>query len=133
MKRFALALLLLAAPLAAQTVPDVTAPLAPDTKTVVPTIDELHERYNNLVKRVNAQQAPAQPRNFPLLRFKLEQARLFIFDIDSGQAIYPEEDLKRIALLLDRADAVAAAPGDAAIMPGQQQQECAYLAASDGS
>ncbi len=130
MKRFLLvaALLFGALPLRAQ-----TAPLAPGATVAVPTLTTLRERYNALARRINTGQAPADPQNYPLLRFKLEQARLWIYQVENGLTTFPEDMLKQVDEALSRAEIVAGAQGDAVFPAPSQVHERAYVAASDGS
>lgn len=128
MKRFLLLLSLFVAPAFAQTLPTPPGSAAP-----APQLRALRERYNALVRRINAAQAPADVQNSPLLRFKLEEARLLLYQMDAGLFAFPEDVLKSIQTIIERAEIVSRAQGDAGLLATSQMHERAYLAANDGS
>ncbi len=127
MKLLPIFFLLWMLPLRAQTPP------TPPGNAASPKLPALRERYNVLVRRINAAQAPTDAQNSALLRFKLEEARLLIYQIDANLLAFPEDALKSVQAILERAEFVARVRGDAGVVTTSQMHERAYLAANDGS
>lgn len=108
----------------------LTAPAPPK-----PPVDgrQVRLRYNALAKAMNAGQVPADPQNLALLRFKMEQARLWIYEVDSNQTAWPEDSMRNAQDMIARAEVVAKAQGDAIFPAATQEHERAYVAENDGS
>jgi acetyl esterase/lipase len=68
-----------------------------------------------------------------LWRFKLEQARLLLTELERGYTYTPWTVQNRIAVFLDRAETIEKARGDAVLPASGQMHERAYIAANDGS
>jgi acetyl esterase/lipase len=100
-----------------------------------PPVDarQVRTRYNALARSMNGGQVPADPQNLPLLRYKMEQARLWIYEVDSGQTAWPEDSMRNAQDMIARAEIVARAQGDAVFPAATQEHERAYIAESDGS
>ncbi len=150
MKRFFFFFLACALPCHAQKLPDDFNPNAPGQTnqnstgnsaiTNVPAPPKLpvdgHQvrlRYNNLAKAMNAGQVPADPQNMALLRFKMEQARLWIYEVDGNLTAWPEDAMRNAQDMIARAESVGKAQGDAVFPAATQEHERAYIAENDGS
>ena len=90
-------------------------------------------RYNALATALNAGQVPADPQNTALLRFKMEQARLWIYLVDSSKTSWPDDSMRDAQDAIMRAENVAKAQGDAVFPAATQEHERAYVAENDGS
>jgi len=103
----------------------------PDNK--LPSTAQLRARLEALEKKVAAGQAPADPQNLALLRLRLEQARLWLEQLQGEWAGYPMQAQQNIVSLLDRADIISRAAGDAVFPTTSQMHERAYIAPADNS
>ncbi len=90
-------------------------------------------RYNDLAKAMNAGTVPADPQNMALLRFKMEQTRLWIYEVDANLTAWPEDSMRNAQDMITRAETVAKAQGDAVFPAATQEHERAYIAENDGS
>jgi len=90
-------------------------------------------RLANLEAQLAAGKIPADPQNLALLRFKLEQAQLWIEKIESPRGYYSIDTPRKLADGLDRAATVARATGDAVYPATTQQHERAYISPADNS
>jgi pimeloyl-ACP methyl ester carboxylesterase len=103
-----------------------------------PALDALRGRLQSLEARTAQNEIPADPRNRALLKLNLEQARLWLQNVDSNEApsilSSPYDETKtKVEQALDRAERVAAAHGEVTYSPMPQMHERAYIAHSDGS
>lgn len=159
MKRIFFFLLICTLPVLAQKLPDNFNPNAPGQSNQTPAANnanaatgtangitnvpapprlpvdgrQVRLRYNNLAKAMNAGQVPADPQNTALLRFKMEQARLWISEVDANQTAWPEDAMRNAQDMITRAEAVSKAQGDAVFPAATQEHERAYIAENDGS
>lgn len=131
-------LLGLLCPLAAQHT--VFTPQAPTPPIITPpaTTPSLRVRLTMLERRLEQKEIPADGRNLALLKFKIEQAQLFLkkLENESGYTYqYGNGESTRSLLeaTIARGETVAEAVGDAADVPFSQTHERAYIAANDGS
>jgi acetyl esterase/lipase len=97
------------------------------------TIDALRSRLEASEKRVANGTGPADAQNLALWRFKLEQARLLLTELETGYTYTPWTVQNQVAALLDRAETIEKAHGDAVLPAPTQMHERAYIAANDGS
>lgn len=97
------------------------------------TIEALRARLEANEKRAATGGGVADVQNLALWRFKLEQARLWMNDLDRGLTFDPRAVVRQMGLILDRAEAIARASGDAVFPSASQMHERAYLAQNDGS
>lgn len=93
----------------------------------------LRSRLETSEERAATGGGVADAQNLALWRFKLEQARLWMDDLDRGLAFNPRGAARQMGLILDRAEAIARAHGDAVYPVASQMHERAYLAQNDGS
>lgn len=93
---------------------------------------KVRARYNALAQAMNARQVPADAQNMALLRFKMEQAYLWISAVDNNTA-WPEEAMRYAQDAIARAESVARAKGDAVYPAATQEHERAYIAENDGT
>lgn len=100
---------------------------------ITPPLSALRARLAVLEKRAASGRRPVNAQNLALWRVKIEQARLWLNDLEAGLALSPDEMRAALAWTLDRAEAVERAPGDAAFSPPSQMHERAYIAQADGS
>lgn len=117
----------------------LSAPLrAQDEARSTPSLEALRGRLESLEARLQNGQAPVDPQNFALLKFKLEQARLFLRNIESNVAQHvlqsPYDETKtKIESTLQRAESIARSRGDAVYPALSQMHERAYIARADSS
>ncbi len=102
-------------------------------QNVAPPLSTLRARLAVLEKRVATGRRPLNAQNLALWRVKIEQARLWLNDLEAGLGLSPDEMRAALSWTLDRAEAVERAPGDAAFSPPSQMHERAYIAQADGS
>jgi hypothetical protein len=93
----------------------------------------LRSRLEAAEKRVEEKTGLADAQNLALWRFKLEQARLLLTELERGYTYTPWTVQNRIAVFLDRAETIEKARGDAVLPASGQMHERAYIAANDGS
>src|SRR5690606_426375 len=111
---------------------------AQDAAPSTPSLDVLRTRLETLEARVQSGQAPEDPQNFALLKFKLDQARLYFRNIESNVAQYvlqsPYDETKtKVESTLQRAESIARARGDAVYPSLTQMHERAYISRADSS
>jgi len=99
----------------------------------MPTLDELRQRLSTLEKRLAAGEIPADQNNLALLRFKLDQARLALQQIDRDIYLNLLDTQRYLAERLDRAEIVSRALGDVAATLSPTVHERAYIAVNDDS
>jgi pimeloyl-ACP methyl ester carboxylesterase len=102
------------------------------------TLEVLQKRLQSLETQLSKKEIPADAQNFALLKLKIEQAHLWLQNLDSNEApsilSSPYDETKtRIEQILERAESVARARGDAVYPTTSQPHERAYIAANDGS
>jgi acetyl esterase/lipase len=98
-----------------------------------PSTDRLKARLASLERDLAENKIPADPRNLALLRFKLEQAQLWVEAIAAEEAYFTAPMQTNLAAVLDRAEAVAKARGDAVFPAASQEHERAYISPADDS
>jgi acetyl esterase/lipase len=103
-----------------------------------PGLVGLRARLETLEARVAKKEIPADAQNAPLLKFKIEQARLWLQSLDSNEPTSilstPYEETKRyVETALNRAESIARARGDAVYPAISQLHERAYITNNDGS
>ena len=109
-----------------------TAPDLPELPSTLPSIPDLKTRLETLEQRLANGQAPADPQNLALFRFKLEQSRLLLGILERDEAVSPAVAQRALAADVARASAISHALGDAVVPTTSQMHERAYIAA-DGS
>jgi acetyl esterase/lipase len=102
------------------------------------SIETLRNQLASLETRLAKGEIPADPQNLALLKFKLEQAHLWLTNLDSNEPATvlsrPYEDSKKLLqLILQLAENAARARGDAVYPSSSQLHERAYIASNDGS
>ncbi|HEX8237445.1 MAG TPA: prolyl oligopeptidase family serine peptidase [Abditibacteriaceae bacterium] len=97
------------------------------------SLDALRSRLEAAEKRVVDGIGPADAQNLALWRFKLEQARLLLTELQRGYTYAPWTVQNKLAAFLDRAETIEKARGDAVLAAPTQMHERAYIAANDGS
>lgn len=109
-----------------------TEPRAPDAPSMA-SLAPLRARLEANEKLASAGGGVADARNIALWRFKLEQARLWMDDLDRGLLFNAAAAQRQLARVLDRADSIARARGDAVFPTASAIHERAYLTQNDGS
>lgn len=122
---------LVAAPPASAS-PPTTPDLPEELPLTLPAIPDLKTRLETLEQRLAKGQAPADPQNLALFRFKLERSRLLLGILERDEAVSPTVAQRALAADVARASAISHALGDAVAPTNSQMHERAYLAA-DGS
>src|SRR5687767_12190160 len=91
-------------------------PLAPwpGENQAAPPTAELRSRLEALEKQVAEGKAPRDAQNLALLRFKLEQARLWLERLDDRYSFYAYGADRSLVTALEQADNVSRATGDVA-------------------
>ncbi|HVF11148.1 MAG TPA: prolyl oligopeptidase family serine peptidase [Abditibacteriaceae bacterium] len=99
----------------------------------VPSIQEMRSRLEMLEKQVAAGKAPRDAQNLALLRFKLEQARLWLERLEDKYSYYSYGADRGLATALDSADSINRATGDFAAQTRSPLHQRAYIAPADNS
>lgn len=111
----------------ARAVAPLPAPLPPVNANQVRT------RYNAVARLINAGQAPADPQNTALLRFKMEQAIMLISQANKAPVYWVDDYYRAAQTAIERAELVARARGDAVFPAATQEHERAYISSADNS
>ncbi|HEX8834618.1 MAG TPA: hypothetical protein VF719_10480, partial [Abditibacteriaceae bacterium] len=95
-------------PVAAQQMPPT-----PQGTIAKPSLEALRARVEAKEKRVRDGALPADPQNLALWRFKIEQTRLYLQELDEGRALYSWATQSKLVEALDRVDIIERTRGDA--------------------